>query len=391
VLIVAQAGSLRMLIVRTLRAWGAATLEADTPAAAAEAVRSGGIDAMIVDGSLGAAAVLGTLAAIARGTRCRRTIRLSNFASIAAATAAGCFDVELAKPLRILELRRSLLEAPASVVPPRAAPDERSAHPARLRGRVLVVEDHALNTDVAVGMLAAIGLECGTATDGQVALDRLRAERFDLVLMDCEMPVMDGLAATRAYRATETAGARLPIVALTADVTAEGRAACLAAGMDDHLAKPFDRAALAAVLARWLPSAADSAAVPAMPVARAADSEEPVLDRHTLDALRALPSRHAQGMLGQVVGRYLSESRPLVTAIELAAAGGDAAELARAAHAWRSYNGNVGAHSLAKLCRELEDRARQGRLESLDPLLGEIRALHARVQEALETELRRIA
>ncbi|MBS0374578.1 MAG: response regulator [Proteobacteria bacterium] len=386
VLVVAPAGPLRTLIVRAVRSWGAAPVESDSVAAAAEAVRAGNADALVVDAAIDDAAALGMLARVARQSRCARTIRLSNFASALPASAVERFDVELAKPLRMLELRRSLLDAAVTMDLPRTATAESLVPQGRLRGRVLVVEDHALNTDVAVGMLDALGLESATACNGQLALEQLQVEHFDLVLMDCEMPIMDGLAATRAYRAGERAGSRLPIIALTADVTAEGRAACLAAGMDAYLAKPFDRAALVALLARWLPRPAEPAEA-----AETAPAPEPLLDRRTIDTLRALPSRHAHGMLGQIAGRYRSESPPLVTAIERAAAGGDGAELARAAHAWRSYNGNVGALSLAQLCRELEDRARAGRLDSLGPLLGEIRELHARVQEALESELRRSA
>ena len=128
----------------------------------------------------------------------------------------------------------------------------------RLRGRVLVVEDQALNREVAEGMLAALGLQAATAADGRKALDMLAVDKFDVVLMDCQMPVMDGFSATAELRRREGTGNRMPVIALTANATHEGRDACLAAGMDDYLAKPFSRAALREVLARWLPAAACS-------------------------------------------------------------------------------------------------------------------------------------
>ena len=249
----------------------------------------------------------------------------------------------------------------------------------RLRGRVLVVEDQALNREVAEGMLAALGLQATTAADGRQALDKLAGEKFDVVLMDCQMPVMDGFSATAELRRREGAGGRMPIVALTANATSEGREACLAAGMDDYLAKPFSRSALHAVLARWLP-------VEAQPTATA-----DVLDRTTLNALRALPRKGSKDMLSHIVERYLADSRDLVASIERAVEQGDAEELARAAHAWRSYNGNVGALTLARRCRELEERARADQLEGLAPLLAEVRDLHRRVEAELETELRRSA
>ena len=121
-----------------------------------------------------------------------------------------------------------------------------------LRGRVLVVEDQALNRDVAQGMLKAIGIETDTAGDGEEALAKMSSGRYDLVLMDCQMPVMDGFTATAELRRREPAGTHVPVIALTADVTSSGRDACIAAGMDDFLGKPFSRASLHAVLSRWL-------------------------------------------------------------------------------------------------------------------------------------------
>jgi CheY-like chemotaxis protein len=120
--------------------------------------------------------------------------------------------------------------------------------------RVLVVEDQSLNRDVAEGMLKALGLEVDTAHDGSHALDMLARTRYDVVLMDCRMPVMDGYAATRELRRREGDGPHIPVIALTADTTSAAREACLAAGMDDYLGKPFSRATLRAALARWIPA-----------------------------------------------------------------------------------------------------------------------------------------
>jgi HPt (histidine-containing phosphotransfer) domain-containing protein len=116
-----------------------------------------------------------------------------------------------------------------------------------------------------------------------------------------------------------------------------------------------------------------------------------VLDRGTLNALRALPRKGTKDMLSHIVERYLADSRELVASIERSIEQSDAAELARAAHAWRSYNGNVGAHGLASLCRELEDRARNGKIATARELLGELRALNTRVREELQFEMRRSA
>ncbi len=104
-------------------------------------------------------------------------------------------------------------------------------------------------------MLNALSLEADIAADGRQALERLRTGHYDAVLMDCQMPVMDGYSATIELRRLEGADRRTPVIALTADTTSAGRAACMEAGMDDYLGKPFTRATLHAALSRWLASA----------------------------------------------------------------------------------------------------------------------------------------
>jgi CheY-like chemotaxis protein len=264
-----------------------------------------------------------------------------------------------------------------------------------LAGRVLVVEDQPLNREVAIGILASLGLQAQTANDGRQALEMLQKQRFDLVLMDCEMPVMDGFSATAALRRCEPEGTHVPVVALTADATAAGREACLSAGMDDYLAKPFRREALHGMLAQWLgdrtqsqpakESEAGASMIASMP------SGDPVLDGATLDALRALPRSGRKDMLEHIGELYLSDSRNLIASIEESLGAGNSADLARAAHAWRSYNGNVGALGLARLCRELEDAARQGNFAAAQEIYAQIRTLHVRVRDELEFAMRRSA
>jgi CheY-like chemotaxis protein len=121
--------------------------------------------------------------------------------------------------------------------------------------QVLVVEDNPVNALVATGMLERLGLRWSVAQDGEQALAQLGASRFDLVLMDCQMPVLDGFEATRRWRALEaqsTAAPRLPIIALTAFAVDGDDAHCQAAGMDGYLAKPFTLQALANELSRHL-------------------------------------------------------------------------------------------------------------------------------------------
>jgi len=157
------------------------------------------------------------------------------------------------KPVRQAELQECVLAVlgrPAV----RAAHASARSEQRRFAGRVLVAEDNGVNQLVARAMLRALGLECEIAGDGAAALEAWRRGGFDLVLMDCQMPVMDGFEATRRIRDEESrrGAARIPVIALTANVVAGVHEACTAAGMDGYLSKPYSEHALAQVLARWL-------------------------------------------------------------------------------------------------------------------------------------------
>jgi CheY-like chemotaxis protein len=163
----------------------------------------------------------------------------------------------LNKPVRRADLLRTLTHLLARMTPLQVAP-VLHAEPAEpcLRGHVLLVEDNEVNQMVACQMLETLGLTAEVASSGAQAISLVQAGEFDLVLMDCQMQGMDGFEATRHIRDWERAGAqraRLPIVALTANVMSGDREACLAAGMDDYLAKPIAMARLAEMLALHLP------------------------------------------------------------------------------------------------------------------------------------------
>ena len=156
--------------------------------------------------------------------------------------------------LPLLEATSTLVDRPATPPPPITR---------RLVGRVLLAEDNPVNQAVALALLESLGLDVTTAVDGLQVMQRLEEGAFDLILMDCQMPEMDGYMATRAIRAMEARigagsgrqdGRRVPIVALTAHAMAGDREQCLRAGMDDYLAKPFDETQLVALLERWLPT-----------------------------------------------------------------------------------------------------------------------------------------
>jgi signal transduction histidine kinase/ActR/RegA family two-component response regulator len=157
-------------------------------------------------------------------------------------------------------LELELPDAPALSIQAQGAPGE----PGQLAGAVLLVEDNPINERIAVSMLGRLALSTSVARDGRQALELLRCRAFDLVLMDCQMPEMDGYEATRRLRAGEAgeAARALPVVALTANAMADDVRRCLDAGMTDHLAKPFTLAMLRDVVGAWLPGAATAARPP---------------------------------------------------------------------------------------------------------------------------------
>jgi two-component system sensor histidine kinase/response regulator len=255
VLIVDHNEAARRLIVDALRTWGARAIEADCVPRALEALRATPCNAAVIDEDLPDGAT-GLAQAIASSGGARpHLIRLTSFVHLSSDQAAEeqCFDSELMKPLRTTRLHDILTGRLDRLMKTTASP---SVSPAallpRLSGHVLIVEDQPLNREVAVGMLASLGLSADEANDGEQALRKLGEGRYDAVLMDCQMPVMDGYKSTAEWRRREVDGQRVPIIALTADTTIEGRAACFAAGMDDYLGKPFSRASLHACLSRWL-------------------------------------------------------------------------------------------------------------------------------------------
>jgi signal transduction histidine kinase/CheY-like chemotaxis protein/HPt (histidine-containing phosphotransfer) domain-containing protein len=250
-----------------------------------------------------------------------------------------------------------------------------------LHGRVLLVEDNPVNQRVAQRLLDLHGLDVTAVGDGRQAVERLEREPFDLVLMDCLMPVMDGYMATRLWRERErtTGTAHLPIVAMTANAMAGDRERCLAAGMDDYISKPLDRAALAQLLKKWLeisqapPPAttnvvdaafAEPQAPAAAPptVARIAPSAaRPAAANGSIDASIIGDLLDTMGSeFGDLVRVYLEDAPQQIVAIEAAAASGDAAAQVAPAHTLKSSSANIGATGLSELARGIEHAARAG-------------------------------
>lgn len=222
-----------------------------------------------------------------------------------------------------------------------------------LRGRVLLAEDNPVNQEVAKAMLQRMGLDMIIANNGQEALALIDRGAFDLVLMDCQMPVMDGFEASRQIRQREQAMglAHVPIIALTANAISGDREHCLAQGMDDYLSKPFSQLQLNQILCRWLPEQA-SASAPAT----AAKIE---IDQQVIRQLREL----RVGLLPKIIGLFRGASPALITQLHQAVSAGDANLLYKTAHNFKNSAANLGLLDLAAACRDCEASARKGEME----------------------------
>ena len=302
------------------------------------------------------------------------------------------FAAHLNKPLRREELYRTItrvvgIAAPLAVAGPAAAIEVES----NLRGHVLLVEDNLVNQDIGAAMLCALGLNADIANNGIEAVAMFGRKRYDLILMDCQMPEMDGFAATAEIRSREaTAGApRTPIVALTANAMQGDRERCLAAGMDDYLAKPFSKPQLAAIVTARVGPATKStlSAVTPDPAPIAAEAPPTILDQFALANIRALERPDVPSLLGRVVDRYIADAPGLIEQMRAARDKADAPSLARAAHTLKSASANLGARRPAEICRALEEGARKGETAEAGALLAELDSLCDDVAAALHAEL----
>ena len=301
-------------------------------------------------------------------------------------------SLSLAKPLRVRDLRMAMRDV--LVRDTDARPDQQQAMSA-LRGRVLLVEDNPTNQEVAKTFIESFGCIVETADNGIAALSALRHSEYDLILMDCLMPEMDGLETTRQLRALERERPRrLPVVALTADTTAEAQTACQAAGMDDYLSKPIDPVRLRHCLARWLGQAA-MATEPAgsaepEPVNQGTEHRMPeqapvLLDETPLRALKTLQQPGKPDLVAKVARIYLEHTPTLLGALNTAMAAQDANTVHSLAHALKSSSAHIGAGTLTELARDLETLAKTTPFEAgtAGESLVKIEHTYAMVSDAL--------
>jgi two-component system, sensor histidine kinase and response regulator len=391
-LIVDDNASNREILQQHLQSWGVEVLAVATSAAALVALDAGEgprFDLALVDDLMPGMNGI-QLAKLIRQDRRWSTLRLilqsTRDHHDSAPESTQLFNAIITKPLRRSQIfacvTRVMTMQPGSApeTPPAAPMIAVPAAGTRTVGpKILLVEDNAVNREVAVGMLESLGCAIDTAENGRLAIEAMNAAAYDAVLMDCQMPVLDGLTATGEIRRREQTSctARVPIIALTANAMEGDRERCLAAGMDDFLSKPFTQQQLATLLRRWL-------ALRALPEAERRDlSRVPLIDAGVLRNIAALAK---PALLNSMIDLYLQHSPSLIGAIETAAANMHGEALSQAVHTLKSSTSNLGGTRLAMVAKECETLMREGGIAQAAPLVSKIRREHEDFCAALTRE-----
>jgi CheY-like chemotaxis protein len=297
-------------------------------------------------------------------------------------TEALGFSAWLQKPARQSMLRDCLVRlrqgATTIPTPPTEGPAPLTAHAHGTR--VLLVEDNPVNREVATGLLELLGYHVDSADDGRQACLLTATQPYRVILMDCQMPVMDGFAATAAIRERERHAnvARTPIIALTANAMEGDRDRCLAAGMDDYLTKPFSHQALADTLARWcLPQ--DQCQPKAQAEVGERDKRSAAtaqIDRTAWETIATFQKPGQPSVLHKIIGLYLTSSQAQVTQLRQALHGRDYDALRVLAHSLKSSSATLGAHRLAALAKQVEETCWTAHGEQADGLIALIEIAH---------------
>ena len=260
---------------------------------------------------------------------------------------------------------------------------------ARAHGRLLLAEDNPINQKVAVAMLTSAGYVVDTVSNGVEVLEAVAAARYDVVLMDCQMPELNGYEATALLRIAEVREGRrrVPILAMTAGARAEDRERCLAAGMDGYIAKPVSKDHLLALLVPWV----GQGAAPAVPASgdRAAPEiaeAEPTLDHSVFDQLRLLAAPSSPDFIEGLVDGFLVDTAEAMGQLSIAVRDGDMDAVRSVSHLIKGGSAQVGGRRLAASCERLEQRVDVSFALHDESVLGEIEAAYEDLCRALTLE-----
>ena len=376
ILIVDDNATNREIVTRHARSWEMEPVAVELPAAALELIAQGEpFDVAVLDMMMPEMDGI-TLAREIRRHRSQAELPLlllTSLGRVPQAQTEGVFSAQLSKPLKASQLYNTLLQL---LTAGRAAEEEvevvTDGKRARSALRILLAEDNAMNQKVALRLLEQLGYRADVATNGLEAIEALERRPYDVVLMDVQMPELDGLDATRRICGHWPEERRPHIIAMTANALPEDREACFAAGMNDYVAKPIRAEELVAALKR------------AKPLSNGDGDSEPV-EYVTLDdgALKNLRDLGGDEFLGEVIDAFLADAPQLVATLRRSLDDGNTEELRRAAHTLKSNGATLGAEGFAELCRTLEQRGKTGELDGASELVDRVEQEYGPLEEAL--------
>ena len=266
----------------------------------------------------------------------------------------------------------------------------------KLTGHILFVDDNLVNQHVGREMLSKLGLDFEIASNGQEALDARKSGNFDAILMDCQMPVMDGFEATRQIRLFEgeTGADNISIVALTANAMQGDREKCLNAGMDDYLAKPYTAKSLLNTLSQWLTvdqsgaeNMIDEKISSSESVTKEIEAKEPETQAAIIDTIKFEETREMMGEnVGLIIDAFVESGTTNIAEMEAQLQSGDFESLRNSIHALKGSSAALGAQRLYEICKDAEEKCRVGKIKNMDKRVAEI----SRVFEESQAEIQKL-
>jgi two-component system, sensor histidine kinase len=253
---------------------------------------------------------------------------------------------------------------------------DQAQRPKSLQGKVLLAEDNAVNQRLAKAMLAKLGLDLEIANNGAEAVALATSKQFDLILMDCQMPVMDGFQACKQIRELmRQSSIHVPIVALTANAMDSDRERCLAAGMDDYMSKPYGLSQVEITLRRWLPSTttviADNALNP-IEASKHTVHTEKLLNRDIIDQLHAIDPKGSNKLVTELIRAFMTSSATLLAKLEVALAVQDSESVYLTANSLKASAAHIGAERLSSSFHLFEAYGRRNQLAAANKLLPDL-------------------
>jgi len=375
ILIVDDNATNREIVTRHARSWEMEPVAVELPAAALELIAKGEpFDVAVLDMMMPEMDGV----SLAKEIRHHRSeselplLLLTSLGRLPQGESSGAFTAQLSKPLKASQLYNTLLHLlTAGRAREEAVEPATDGKRARSALRILLAEDNAMNQKVALRLLERLGYGADVATNGLEALAALERQPYDVVLMDVQMPELDGLDATRQICERWPAENRPHIIAMTANALPEDREACFAAGMNDYVAKPIRAEELVAALKRAKPLSTDGAG---------REDGDVKLDAAALGNLRDLGG---DDFLGEVIDAFLGDAPELIATLRRSLEEQNTEELRRSAHTLKSNGATLGAEEFAELCRTLEQRAKAGELDGASELVDRIEREYRPLEEAL--------